>query len=299
MMNNIHQLQSIYPSLILSKENDSVHWEDYEWFQTHDKEKIGIKKTELRDRDTQLLSLFLEPLSLVNEDGNDHDQAWYHFLKRTQNHLDTKTPLHYRFVYFSVADLPTDRSSFQEAFQSLFPERMPLFFESPDKGFIIEEYYSEQPEILSFEEIIDVLMSDFYTKIRFFISEFSSDIESAPAIFEWSEHSFKVAEQYRIAAVATYKDILPYLFIDALPLDQRKHITRSVLHEVKGEPDLLHTIQVFLESGSNATLAAKNLYMHRNSLQYRVDKFTEKTGLDVKQFQHGVSTYLALLLINN
>jgi DNA-binding PucR family transcriptional regulator len=36
--------------------------------------------------------------------------------------------------------------------------------------------------------------------------------------------------------------------------------------------------------------------MHRNSLQYRIDKFIEKTGIDIKHFKGAVAVYLAILL---
>jgi DNA-binding PucR family transcriptional regulator len=46
----------------------------------------------------------------------------------------------------------------------------------------------------------------------------------------------------------------------------------------------------------NVSLAAKKLYLHRNTLQYRVDKFIEKTGIDIKHFGNAVSIYLALMI---
>ncbi|MED4603788.1 sugar diacid recognition domain-containing protein [Paenibacillus validus] len=41
---------------------------------------------------------------------------------------------------------------------------------------------------------------------------------------------------------------------------------------------------------------AAALYMHKNTLQYRLDKIAEKTGLDPRQFRDSVSMYLALLV---
>ncbi|MBA2174585.1 helix-turn-helix domain-containing protein [Halobacillus locisalis] len=293
----ITQLQSIYPTLILSKPAEMSHPEDFQWYETPSNETIAISKEELTDKDEQLLSLFLSPLSLESHWGTDRERAWYHYLKEDVHELTIDAPLYYRFVFFSIADLPMNKDSFHEAFQSLFPERMPILFESDDQGFIIEEFFSDQQDMLSFDQMIDVLMSDFYTKIRFYISEISSNIHEAPSLYRWAEHNFRLAGKYQPSSVATYKDTMPFLYIDALPASHQKRIQQTVLHQVIEEPDLLQTVKTFLESGSNATLAAKKLFMHRNSLQYRVDKFIEKTGLDVKQFEGAVITYLALLSI--
>jgi DNA-binding PucR family transcriptional regulator len=35
----------------------------------------------------------------------------------------------------------------------------------------------------------------------------------------------------------------------------------------------------------NASLTAKRLFIHRNSLQYRIDKFIERTGIDIRQLK--------------
>ncbi|MBY6268509.1 helix-turn-helix domain-containing protein, partial [Parageobacillus thermoglucosidasius] len=55
-------------------------------------------------------------------------------------------------------------------------------------------------------------------------------------------------------------------------------------------------IKTFFQCDLNVSLAAKKLYMHRNSLQYRIDKFIEKTGMDIKHFQGAVAVYLAMLI---
>ncbi len=93
-----------------------------------------------------------------------------------------------------------------------------------------------------------------------------------------------------------YIKAIPYLVMQHLS-DEEKHLLyHSILHTVIEEEELLKTIQVFLESNSNTTLAAKKMFMHRNSLQYRVDKFIEKTGIDVKKFDGALAVYLCLIL---
>ncbi|WP_079480722.1 PucR family transcriptional regulator [Halobacillus salinus] len=295
----ISQLQTIYPSLLLLNPDECAHPENYYWFQTEENESIAILKEEVDDKDNKLLSLFLSPIHLDYLWGTERERTWYYYVKGKSDVYPEKRPLHYRFVFFHISELPIQKESFHEAFQSLFPERMPIFFEDDHNGFIIEEFLSPDQESISFHEMIDVIMSDFYTKIRFYISDISSSIEEAPELFEWASYNMAIAAKYRVSHVASHKDTLPYVYIDALPASHKKQIQRRMVQQVGDESDLLHTIKVFLESGSNATLAAKRLYMHRNSLQYRVDKFIEKTGFDVKRFDEAMMIYLALLQLED
>jgi DNA-binding PucR family transcriptional regulator len=62
------------------------------------------------------------------------------------------------------------------------------------------------------------------------------------------------------------------------------------------DPELFTTIKVFLENNLNASLTAKKLYIHRNTLQYRIDKFIEKTGVQLKDFYGAFTVFLACLL---
>ncbi|MGP4061938.1 PucR family transcriptional regulator [Halobacillus sp. H74] len=294
-MTVIDQLKQMYPSIITRKPEDHKIFSDYVWFETNEMETIGIRHEELDAHSTELLSVFLTPVSLDQPAMTIREKNWSSLLQEGQWNGEIESPDSYRFVLFSIEDSSTDKEIVQEAFQSLFPQEMPILWKTDRDGFIIEEVFSEQQETLSFEGIPDVLMSDFYTKIQFFISEFSSDVKYAPFILEWSEDGARLAKERRLDSVVTYIDIMPYIYLDSLSVDKWQHIKRSVFQGIEQETDLLQTIRVFLESGSNTTLAAKKLYMHRNSLQYRVDKFIEKTGLDVKQFEGAVITYLALL----
>jgi len=58
---------------------------------------------------------------------------------------------------------------------------------------------------------------------------------------------------------------------------------------------MIETIKTFLEHGQNVGLAAKALYVHRNTLTQRLDKFFQSTGFDVRKFMDGFIIYHLLL----
>ena len=49
------------------------------------------------------------------------------------------------------------------------------------------------------------------------------------------------------------------------------------------EKDVLETARMQLLTGGNGVLAAQLLYIHRNTFRYRLNKFIEQTGIDLRE----------------
>ena len=56
--------------------------------------------------------------------------------------------------------------------------------------------------------------------------------------------------------------------------------------------ETLETILGFIEQNMNASKTSKALYMHRNTLNYRLDNFINKTEIDVRTFKGALAIYL-------
>lgn len=64
----------------------------------------------------------------------------------------------------------------------------------------------------------------------------------------------------------------------------------------KLDGDMIKTIDVFFKSGLNITDASKRLYIHRNTLIYRLDKIEKYTGYDIRDFNGAMILKMALLI---
>jgi hypothetical protein len=62
------------------------------------------------------------------------------------------------------------------------------------------------------------------------------------------------------------------------------------------EPETLTTLETFFELDCSVSETAKRLYIHRNTLLYRLDKLKQETGLDVRSFHDAVLIRIVLLL---
>jgi len=62
------------------------------------------------------------------------------------------------------------------------------------------------------------------------------------------------------------------------------HIENEEIIKILKDPEDRNMIHVFFHNNLNINAASKELYMHRNTLIYRLEKIRNKTGLDLKSF---------------
>ena len=62
------------------------------------------------------------------------------------------------------------------------------------------------------------------------------------------------------------------------------------------DQETLYTIQKFFENNLNVSETSRQLYVHRNTLVYRLDKVRKLTGLDLRIFDHAIVFKVALMV---
>lgn len=64
------------------------------------------------------------------------------------------------------------------------------------------------------------------------------------------------------------------------------------------DEETLTTINMFLENNLNVSETARKLYVHRNTLLYRLEKLEKLTGLDIRVFDDALTIKIALMVVN-
>ena len=75
----------------------------------------------------------------------------------------------------------------------------------------------------------------------------------------------------------------------------RKLVLPLVDYDRKRGSDLIRTLSVYFDTGTNASETADRLFLHRNSLLYRLERIQELTGLDLKESDARLALQLGLL----
>ncbi len=65
----------------------------------------------------------------------------------------------------------------------------------------------------------------------------------------------------------------------------------------KFDEETLTTINKFFENNLNVSETSRQLYIHRNTLVYRLDKLQKSTGLDLRVFEDAITFKIALMVV--
>lgn len=100
--------------------------------------------------------------------------------------------------------------------------------------------------------------------------------------------------------VYAYKDYLLSKIIVDLPQDRLNEYINSIILDRKSEifndKELLLTGDCFLKNNLNLSETARDMYIHRNTLTYRLDKIERLTGLDIKKFSDAINFRILYIL---
>lgn len=77
-----------------------------------------------------------------------------------------------------------------------------------------------------------------------------------------------------------------------------KEVFEGDVDELFDEEELT-TVFCFFDNNLNISETARQLYVHRNTLMYRLEKIQKKTGLDVRTFEDALTFKIAMMVANH
>ena len=112
-----------------------------------------------------------------------------------------------------------------------------------------------------------------------------SDVKNSDISEEIDEEEPESSPEYMLVS---WKKALSYI-----PKSDREKMISGYdiksLAKVFEDPDVMRTSAAFLKNGMNVCATAKKLYMHRNTLTYKLNSVKKLTGLDPRDFNDAVT----------
>ncbi len=144
--------------------------------------------------------------------------------------------------------------------------------------------YQEETDV-SFSDIILNIMSDTLSDLRIYESHVFEQVYELEKHQQWilkvmASIPFNKYVYLNDKIILSHR--LPNIDIETKSMILRKYTYDSLM---------LDTIKTYLESNQNMISASKHLYVHRNTLIQRLDKFHQMTGFDVRVFQDAFLIY--------
>ncbi len=139
------------------------------------------------------------------------------------------------------------------------------------------ELYNYESSIQSLQTLVMTLGTDFNTSIIIFNVPFFDDF------------MYYLFNRIKTPGVYNAYGVLLQMLINQ---EINKKEVPNYLSKVSKET--LDMIQVYIATGLNGKLTAELLYIHRNTLIYRINQFIEKTNIDIRQIFNANFVYLLL-----
>ena len=148
--------------------------------------------------------------------------------------------------------------------------------------------------------IIDSVQSEFYMKCVIGIGTVVSSVKELARSYKDAQVALEVGRVFDTEQTCiNYENLGIGRLIYQLP----PTLCEMFLQEVfkKGSLDTLDhetllTIHAFFDNNLNVSETSRKLFVHRNTLVYRLEKIKKLTGLDLRQFDHAITFKVALMV---
>ena len=197
-------------------------------------------------------------------------------------------------VFRSYASLEKDLASF---FIDIVPMEtgdivIPVDFHTV--AFIKEMKIQTEDELKEFTEaVIGTMESEGITGVNAGIGDETSDPAGLRDSFQQGNDALSTGRKYHSRDhVFLYSGQILERILDSIPGKTRTEMTEKLFgngSRTGGLSDeMLETVRVFFQNDLNLTAASRQLFIHRNTLNYRLDKIRKETGLDLRSFEDAV-----------
>lgn len=223
------------------------------------------------------------------------------FLKSREFHFNSDVSR----VAVLIRILSDNEISVFDIIQNLFPDKQKDFvLNISDKEIVLIKEVKPSIETRDLEKmarsIVDTLGSEFYTQSCVGIGTIVMGIKDLARSYKEAQIALEVGKVFD-----TDKIIISYdnLGIARLIYQLPTTLCEAFLSEVfkKGsieslDQETLFTIQKFFENNLNVSETSRKLFVHRNTLVYRLEKIKKMTGLELREFDHAIIFKVALMV---
>ncbi len=192
-----------------------------------------------------------------------------------------------------------------ELIRKIFPDKAKDYIASVDENSIVLVKELEADDTKEDVEryannIVDTFNAELMEKCYVAIGSVVSDLKYVSASFKESKMALEVGKIFlENKCVANYEELGIGRLICQLPISLCEMFVDEVL---KGMPiseidsEMLVTIDKFFDNNLNVSETSRQLYIHRNTLVYRLDKLLKSTGLDLRNFDDAIIFKITLMV---
>ena len=254
-------------------------------------QSLLVAYKERYDKDNFFKNLLLDNLLLVDI---------YNRAKKL--HIDTDAR---RVVYIIETKNEKDTNAL-ETIRSIFAGKTKDFITAVDERNIIlvkeiksTETYEDLHKIAHM--ILDMLNTEAMSKVYMSYGTIVNEIKDVSRSYKEAKMAMDVGKIfYSERNIVAYNKLGIGRLIYQLPMPLCKMFIKEIFEEKSPEDfddEILNTINKFFENSLNVSETSRQLYIHRNTLVYRLDKLQKSTNLDIRVFEDAITFKIALMVV--
>ena len=223
------------------------------------------------------------------------------YIKSRELHFGNDVP---RVVFLVRQQAPADVAAI-DVVNGMFPDKQKDFvFNISESDIVLVKEIKPDNNTRDMEKlaasIVDTLQGEHYIKAVVGIGTPINNIKDLASSFKEAQIAMEVGKVFD-----TEKQVISYdhLGIARLIYQQPTTLCEAFLREVFKQDSIdsldsetLFTIQKFFENNLNVSETSRGLFVHRNTLVYRLEKIKKLTGLDLREFDDAIVFKVALMV---
>ena len=244
------------------------------------------------DKDNFIKNLLLDNLLLVDI---------YNRAKKL--HIETNVK---RIVFIIETQHEKDVNAL-ETVRSLFSTKTKDFITAVDEKNIIlvkevkpGETYDDLEKTAT--SIVDMLNTESLTRVSVAFGTIVNEIKDVSRSYKEAKMALDVGKIfYMEKSIIAYNTLGIGRLIYQLPVPLCQMFMKEVFTETMPDSfdeETLTTISKFFENNLNVSETARQLYIHRNTLVYRLEKLQKSTGLDIRKFDDALTFKIAMMVVS-
>lgn len=254
-------------------------------------QNLLVAYKERYDKDNFIKNLLLDNLLLVDI---------YNRAKKL--HIDTSAT---RLVFLIETKNDKDSGAL-ETVKGLFANKSKDFITQVDEKDIIlvkevkpNETYDDMDKTA--KVILDMLNTEAMTSVHVAYGTMVHELKDVSRSYKEAKMALDVGKIfYSDRNVVAYSSLGIGRLIYQLPMPLCKMFIKEIFGDKSPDEfdeETIATINKFFENNLNVSETSRQLYIHRNTLVYRLDKLQKSTNLDLRVFEDAITFKIALMVV--
>jgi len=187
--------------------------------------------------------------------------------------------------------------------RSLFVEQGGNYITSVDEKniILIKDIGDEDYEEIA-STIVDMLGSEAMLRVRVAYGLAVYELKNISKCYKEAKMALEVGSIFHSQMnVLSYENLGIGRLIYQLPVNLCKIFVKEVFGDSRPDEideETLTTINKFFENNLNVSETARQLYIHRNTLVYRMEKLQKMIGLDMRNFDDAVTFKIVMMVVD-